>query len=187
MKTFRKRVLNVYTFFNESFSLFKGFGDLKIAFRRKLIDSRFRERIMLAVTQVNQCRFCSFGHTHAALSAGVSSKEINEILDANFNNVPENQQFALCFAQNFAESKGIVQVEYLNHLNSYYGIEKSKDIMTFTRFMSFCNLCGNTLEAFLMRFRGEKIENSYILDEIIVVVLIILLLPLVFIAGLIFK
>jgi AhpD family alkylhydroperoxidase len=187
MKTFRKRVLNVYTFFNECFSLFKNFGALKIAFRRKLIDSSFRERIMLAVTQVNQCRFCSFGHTHAALSTGISSNEIKEILDANFNNVPENQQLALCFAQNFAESKGIVEVEYLNRLNSYYGIEKSQDILTFARFMTFCNLCGNTLDAFLIRFKGKRIENSFIFNEIMVVIFMILLLPLIFIAGLLFK
>ena len=187
MKTFGKRVLNVKTFFNECFLLFKNFGDLKIAFRRKLIDSSFRERIMLAVTQVNQCRFCSFGHTHAALSTGISSNEIKEILDANFSNVPENQQLALCFAQNFAESNGIVEPEYFNRFNNYYGIEKSQDILTFTRFMNFCNLCGNTLEAFLLRFKGKRIENSYIFNEIVVVILMVLLLPLIFIAGLLFK
>ncbi len=63
MKTFRKRVLTIKTFFRDSFSLFRNFKSLKIAFRRKLIDSSFRERIVLTVTQVNQCRFCSFGHT----------------------------------------------------------------------------------------------------------------------------
>ena len=187
MKTFKKRVLNVNEFIKECFSLFKYFGDLKVTFRRKLIDNSFRERIMLAVTQVNQCRFCSFGHTHAALSTGISIKEIKEILDANFINVPEYQQLALCFAQNFTESNGIVEPEYLNDLNSYYGIEKSQDILTFARFMSFCNLCGNTLEAFLLRFKGKRIENSYIFNEIVVVILMVLLLPLIFIAGLLFK
>ena len=122
-----------------------------------------------------------------SLICGISSNEIKETLDVNFNNVPENQQLALCFAQNFAESKGIVEMEYLNHLNSYYGINKSQDILTFARFMNFCNLCGNTIEAFLMRFMGKRIENSYIFNEIIVVILMILLLPLVFIAGLLFK
>jgi AhpD family alkylhydroperoxidase len=169
------------------FSLFKNFGALKVAFRRKLIDSSFRERIILAVTQVKQCRFCSFGHTQAALSTGISSKEIGEILNANFNNVPENQKIALCFAQNFAEYNGIIERGNLNRLDSYYGIEKSQDILTFTRFMNFCNLCGNTLEAFLMRFKGKRIENSFIFSEIMVIIPMILFLPLIFIAGLLFK
>jgi len=187
MKAFRKKVLTIKTFFKESFSLFRNFKGLKVAFRRKLIDSSFRERIMLAVTQVNQCRFCSFGHTHAALSTGISSKEIKEILDANFNNVPDNQKLALCFAQNFAESNGSVEPDYLNRLNCYYGIETSQDILTFTRFMSFCNLCGYTLEGFLQRFKGKRIENSLIHNEIIVIILMISFLPLILLTGLLFK
>jgi len=183
MNTFRKRVLTINTFFKESFLLFNNFRRLKIAFRRKLIDSSFRERIMLAVTQVNQCRFCNFGHTHAALSTGISSKEIKEILDANFDNVPDKQKLALCFAQNFTENNGMVAPECFNRLYDCYGIEASQDILAFTSFMSFCNLCGNTLDAFLQRFKGKRIESSFVLDEIMVILLMILFLPLLLLAG----
>ncbi len=67
MKAFRKRVFTIKAFFTETFFLYKRFGSLKKAYKRKLINRSFTERIMLAVTQVNQCKFCSFGHTQAAL------------------------------------------------------------------------------------------------------------------------
>lgn len=187
MKLFRKRVFTISTFFKDTHSLYVRFGSLKKAFIRKNIDSSFRERIMLAVTQVNKCKFCSFGHTKAALSTGISSKEINEILDANFQNVPDVQKLALCFAQSYAEMGGLYEQEYLNKLTEYYGSETARDILAYTQFMAYCNLCGNTIEGLLLRFIGKKIPGSAVYDEIIVVLSMIIVIPLLLILGILFK
>jgi len=47
MNSFGKMVVSVNTFFSESFSLFKNFGNLKIAFRRKLMAIVFILMIIL--------------------------------------------------------------------------------------------------------------------------------------------
>ncbi|MHB9155626.1 MAG: carboxymuconolactone decarboxylase family protein [Endomicrobiales bacterium] len=45
---------------------------LKLASGRGLSPA-FRERLMLSVTGVNKCRYCSFVHAKAALSAGAKA------------------------------------------------------------------------------------------------------------------
>ena len=45
---------------------------LKAAMRGDLVSVQFRERLMLMVTEVNGCRYCSYGHSKAALAAGLS-------------------------------------------------------------------------------------------------------------------
>ena len=48
----------------------------------KGLDPAFRERIMLAVTRVNACRFCTFAHSRAALQAGMDG-HISKPIDAD--------------------------------------------------------------------------------------------------------
>jgi hypothetical protein len=51
--------------------------DLLTARRRGRISRAFAEKIMLAFTQVNDYRYCRYGHLHMALQAGVSELEIH--------------------------------------------------------------------------------------------------------------
>ncbi|MGZ7044570.1 MAG: carboxymuconolactone decarboxylase family protein, partial [Methanobacterium sp.] len=48
--------------------------------RNKELNSKFIERIMLAVTEVNDCALCSYAHTKRALECGMSNEEIQKIL-----------------------------------------------------------------------------------------------------------
>ena len=41
-----------------------------------VLDQAFKERIMLAVTEVNGCAMCSYAHTQMALEAGLSSEDV---------------------------------------------------------------------------------------------------------------
>ena len=187
MKEYKKRVFTIRSFFKALFDLYKNFGSLKKAFRGKQISRSFTERIMLAVTQVNECRFCSFGHTKAALASGIAKQEIEEILKANFNNVPKEQQLALCFAQHYAENEGKYEQEYANSLIEAYGIDTTKDLLSYIEFISFGNLCGNTIDSFLARFTGHYTKGSSVLQEIIIIFSMIVLIPLIIIFGIIFR
>lgn len=48
-----------------------------------LISEGLRERLMLAVTEVNGCRYCSFGHARAALAAGLTQDEVTSLLEGD--------------------------------------------------------------------------------------------------------
>ena len=68
---FHKRIFSIKTFNAALDDLVAHLGDLRAAMRGRRVDHAFSERIMLAVTQVNGCRYCDFGHTRLALRAGV--------------------------------------------------------------------------------------------------------------------
>lgn len=71
-----------------------------------LLKADFRERIMLAVTQVNGCGLCAWAHTREALRAGIDRAEIRQMLAAEFDGVPEGQRTALLFAQHWTDTQG---------------------------------------------------------------------------------
>ena len=66
--------------------------------KRVKLDKDFFERIMLAVTQVNGCPYCSYFHAQMALRSGMSNEEIKKLLQGEFVDAPEEQLVALMFA-----------------------------------------------------------------------------------------
>ena len=57
--------------------------------RSDVISSAFRERLMLAVTSVNECRYCARVHSVEALKHGVDQPELEQILSGEFNECPQ--------------------------------------------------------------------------------------------------
>jgi AhpD family alkylhydroperoxidase len=115
---------------------------------------------MLAVTAVNGCKMCFFGHTTMALKSGVSEEEIHELMDSSFENSPPNEVLALTFAQHYAETGGNPSSEAFQKLVSHYGYPKACDILVYIQMISFGNLMGNTIEAFEARQQGLVVENG---------------------------
>ena len=56
--------------------------------RGRSLNAAFRERLMLAVTQVNKCRYCAYAHTRMALAEGVPAEEIEALGRGSFEGVP---------------------------------------------------------------------------------------------------
>ncbi len=138
------------------------------AFRNKNIPRSFAEKIMLVVTAVNGCRYCSWFHAKQALSSGMNETEIKEILDLQFHaNASEKEIPALLYAQNFAETDRKPDREVSRRLFEYYGDKTAGDVILYIRAIFFGNLTGNTFDAFLSRIRGVKAENSNIVFEFI--------------------
>ena len=64
-----------------------------------------REKIMLAVSSVNECRYCQWGHAQLASAQGVSLEEINEILGfQSLEAATSAEAVAILFAQSYAEN-----------------------------------------------------------------------------------
>ena len=148
--------------------------DLKRASRSKRVGHAFAEKIMLAVTQVNGCRYCSYGHTKSALQAGVPQKEIARIAAGELGEFPEDEAIALFFGQHYAESEGQPDPFALQRFMDFYGEEKANDILAYIRMIMFGNLIGNTFDAFLNRFRGRPTPGSSLLSEMTILGLMVL-------------
>lgn len=163
-------------------------GDIQAAARGGRINKPFAEKIMLAVTRVNGCRWCNYGHTQAALAVGVSPEEIQQLMAQELGAFPEEEAVALAFAQHFAESKDNPDPEAWQRVVDTYGPEAAQDILAYIRMITLGNLYGNTFDALLARLQGRPSPESRLLDELVVVAapLVVLVgLPLLALGGLV--
>ncbi|HEO69847.1 MAG TPA: carboxymuconolactone decarboxylase family protein [Candidatus Hydrogenedentes bacterium] len=111
----------------------------------------FRERLMLAVTQVNGCRYCSFAHSRRALKEGLSQREIEALLQGSLDDVPEAERTAVLYAQHWAETEGHPDPQAHERLIGEYGAEMAAYITAALRTIRMGNLTGNTLDWLLWR------------------------------------
>jgi AhpD family alkylhydroperoxidase len=148
------------------------------------IDRAFSERIMLAVTQVNDCRYCDYGHSVAALRAGVTQTELDAIREGDLSDVPENEIPALLFAQHYASQRGSPDSEALEAIKAKYGEAKAGRILLTVRMITLGNLLGNTFDALLSRVRGQPASSGNVLQELSVLVLVVILTPVILLVAL---
>jgi AhpD family alkylhydroperoxidase len=158
MKSFRRRT---YTSFNIFWREFKALVSdqkkIRKLMREDTISPCFRERLMLAVTSVNKCRYCSYGHSRRALVEGVTPEEIQELCLGMFDRSPEEELPALLYAQHWAERGGEVSPEAREKLISTYGPERAEAIEMAIRLIQMGNLLGNTFDYLIFRITfGRK-------------------------------
>lgn len=119
---------------------------------RELISPAFRERLMMVVTEVNGCRYCSYFHARNALTAGVSETELRDLLDRSIpKDTPAEELAALTYAQHWAESDARPDSDAVRCLIETYGQEKADAIHIVLRMIRVGNLLGNLGDYVLFR------------------------------------
>ena len=131
---------------------------IKVLMAGEQVSSAFRERLMMAVTEVNGCRYCSYYHTRQALEAGISPEELAEIGEKSFANSPSEEQPALLYAQHWAESNAQPDPEAVERLHEIYGEETGELIDLSLRMIRVGNLTGNLFDyiLFILSFGRAK-------------------------------
>jgi AhpD family alkylhydroperoxidase len=182
---FQKRTYSVKSFLSDLRRILSSFlNNSSPRDPQSSLDPAFSERIMLAVTQVNDCRYCNYGHSLAALRAGVTPEELDAIKTGDFSATSDEELPALLFAQHFAAEDGNPDPEAIDTLVSTYGDARAGRILLTIRMITFGNLLGNTFDALLNRLRGRRVLASNALQEVTVLLLVLLTTPLMFVAGL---
>ena len=128
---------------------------LRAAMRGGRVSKPFAEKIMLAVTQVNGCRWCHYAHARIALTAGVSAAELRSLMALALGDFPQEEAVALAFAQHYAESADRPDPAAWRRVVDAYGAPTAADILTLIRMITIGNLLGNTFDAFLSRLQGS--------------------------------
>lgn len=185
---FNKRTFTARSFVTMVRDVIRQRGDIQAAARGGRVSKAFAEKIMLAVTRVNGCRWCNYGHTQAALAAGVTDAEIQHLMAQDIGAFPEEEAVALAYAQHYAECKDNPDPAAWQRVVDYYGPEMARDIQAYIRMITMGNLYGNTFDALLARLQGQPSPESTLADELLVIVvpLVVLLgLPLLVIGGLV--
>ncbi len=126
--------------------------DIRTLVRGGVITSAFRERLMLTVTAVNRCRYCSYGHAQAALSQGISEEEIEALGKGLFDGSPVEEIPAMLYAQHWAETNAEPETTARDQVVARYGDNVVEMIELALRMIRVGNLTGNTFDYLLHRF-----------------------------------
>jgi AhpD family alkylhydroperoxidase len=124
---------------------------IKALMRGESLDKKFRERLMLAVTEVNGCRYCQFAHARMALSCGLSRSEIDDLSSGVLDNCPAEQVPALLYAQHWAESNANPDPHIRQSVMAVYGDETMQAIELSLYMIRMGNLLGNSWDYLLYR------------------------------------
>lgn len=119
--------------------------------RGEVISPAFRERLMLAVTAVNRCRYCSYAHTKQALIEGISEDEVDALQAGIVEKCPQEELPALLYAQHWAETQGRTDPESRVRMNELYDRRTFDAIELTLQTIQVGNLLGNTLDYILYR------------------------------------
>lgn len=120
----------------------------------------FIERIMLAVTEVNNCAICSYAHTKRALESGMSNEEIQKILSEVIVDIPADEVAAVIFAQHYADTRGNPTRESWQHIVETYGISRARGILGSVRTIMIGNTYGIPWSSFFNRFKVSPIQEA---------------------------
>ena len=121
-----------------------------------LLSPAFQERLILAVTAVNGCRYCSYFHTKQALKSGIPPPEISRLLSGDIDACPEEEATAVMYAQHWADSDAHPDLEITRKLQWTYDVEKAEAIHLMLRMIRIGNIMGNTLDYFIYRISFGK-------------------------------
>ena len=152
--------------------------------KTRTVNDAFRERIMLAVTEVNGCEICSYFHAKMALENGMSNEEIQKLINGNTETIPAEEAIAILFAQHYADTKGHPTEKTWNKLIETYGKTKAYQILAITRMIMLGNVMGIPYSTFLNRLKGNPAKGSSLVYELIMMMLPILFFPISFIHAL---
>lgn len=133
---------------------------MKPLMRGELIDAAFRERLMLAVTAVNGCRYCSYVHAKQALVEGMSNEEVKALQAGELANSPTEELAALLYAQHWAETRGKPDPAAHRRVIERYGAEMVEAIELALRTIQMANLLGNTMDYTLYRVSFGRLGSS---------------------------
>ena len=156
MKFNKRTYKNLKDFFSDLVFPIRNRNRLKEITNKKLISPAFRERLMLAVTAVNGCRYCSYFHAKQALKSGLTPEEISRLLSGDVANCPEEEAVAIIYAQHWAEYDAHPDPEAVLKLQQAYGVEKTEAIHLMLRMIRLGNLLGNSWDCLIYHISFGK-------------------------------
>jgi len=180
-QVFNKRVFTMKEHIRIMKHAAKSLGLLMYVKKHKLFNKQFKERIMLAVTEVNGCELCSYVHTKISLSSGMNSSEIKELLNGIKDDVPEDELVAVLFAEYYATSHEKPEKEMVNRLINEYGREKAKIICAILGMITLTNSMGISLGLFKDRLMFKRVKKSKLFNELGIPLSTMTVFPMLFI------
>lgn len=165
-KELKAKIFTTSTFYKHLKVSIANFSDLRKSRKNGNVSKAFSEKIMLAVTQVNGCRYCNYMHTKNAIDAGTSEAEINAMHNGELGEIGNDESLALMFAQHYADTDGNTDKETYESFVQHYGEQKAADILANIRVIMAANIHGIALDALQSRLKCKKMKGSKLSNEL---------------------
>ena len=166
--SFRKRTFSLPRYARRLAAVMTASPVLVRALVRPRISPALREQIMLAVTSVNDCRYCNWGHTALALRNGVDLAALRQTLGSgslSTDSTPE--KVAILYAQHVASGHGDADPGAERALAAAWTPAEQAEIKAYVTAITFGNLTGNSADAWLARLHGVPVEGGHPAGEAI--------------------
>ena|GEM_PF-1942180 len=163
-----KRTIGTFGFFSEMLSFVAQLPTIYKIWQKHEIEAGFREELMLAVSTLNDCKYCSWGHHEWAHAAGISDEELDHIEHGDPDGIERAKWVAISYVVNFVSSEyKDVPDELAQEMQSNYTANEIKEIELVARIMDIANRGANTWDAMLSRLHGKPAHDSHVLDEFV--------------------
>ena len=121
-----------------------------------------RERLMLAVSSENRCRYCQAAHSRFGRAAGLSADEVGTLLEGGDpEQLTERERLAVSYVRDLA-GRGFASEDpaLRDALRDQLGAKRLGTIDATARVMNFANRFGNSFDALLARLSGRCDETG---------------------------
>lgn len=161
MKTFRKRTFDLPLLAGSLGAAITHLPTLAGALLRPATSPALREKVMLGVTAVNDCRYCNYVHTGLALANDVDLDALHDVLDhGTFGETSDREATAIVFAKHFADTVRSPSPAAQRALAREFTEREQREIMAYIHAIYFANLAGNSADAWLVRLKGSSVEDG---------------------------
>lgn len=177
---FKKRTITAPQLAARMASLVPEFGTMYRVWGKKEVDPGFREELMLAVSRLNGCRYCSWGHHEWAQISGVSNEELAQLEQLDPKGFDRRKWVAISYVRALVQENFVrVQPELRRAMQHKYSAREIRQIELIANVMDVGNRGSNTFDAMLSRLRGVPAADSRIVDEVILSLVFLAVAPVV--------
>ncbi len=163
---FRKRTFALDEYGQSVRAVLRSSPTMLRALLRPRTSRRLREEVMLAVTSVNDCRYCDWLHTQTALSHGADLEALEETLGGSLEGSRSTrEQVAVLYGQHYANTHGRPDDSARQALAAAWGKKERAEIDAYIAVINFGNLTGNSADAWLARLRGTRGAGAHPIGE----------------------
>ena len=129
-----------------------------------------REKVVVAVAQVNACRMCEHAHSRMAREAGVSDAELAALENMDEHAFDRRTWLAVAHARDrvVADFGPIAKDGSQDALVEVLGVQTYRDVEDVACVMTVANRIASTLNALPDRLRGNPVPDSRLFDELFI-------------------
>jgi AhpD family alkylhydroperoxidase len=177
---YKKRTMTAKELVLGAASLVPDAGTVYRVWVKHEIDAGFREELMLAVSKLNDCRYCSWGHHEWAHIVGIPEEELAHIEQMDPSNFDRKKWLAISFVRELVTARfGRVSKVLMSEMKANYSAREIKEIILVAKVMDIGNRGANTWDAMLSRLQGKPAAESRVVDEAVLSAVFLTAAPLV--------